>query len=378
MLPVLTDNCVDTAISQPTIESRVSQCFQKEIDQERTRDVPTAHLATQSTVVLSSLVLSITTPRSNIELNPELSTLNGPPGLLIGEKINVKESDVVVPLSLSNVSTDELENQHASATIRTQSNVCVSQRSVGTSFESPNEPIDEAQLSITSVPGITSIVSQNVNITSELSTLDGPSGLPIGEETRRGELLASTQLVLTLAELSARKLRVVHSLIALSPGEASGQPTTHHAFDTTSDNQHDCINTSGCQRIPVTQLANNGTNATPLDLVNKQQQIQSQPISDNPELDLDESVLLSDSIQTYTPQRPPGFFVKRDTQYHRNSGTGGNRGHRNPEQFKFDDFCRRDHHLRGHLVSTEAGRGTVAPTLPPQICPVMRWIHYRY
>ena len=128
LLPVLTDNCDETSISQSTIELRVeslavfNQC-KEVIEQEHTHNVSIANPATQSIVVMSPLVLLTTAPRSESETNPYPSTLNGPPGLLIGEKINVEESKIGLPLPQSDVSTNDVVNQHEFSLVSAPSNL---------------------------------------------------------------------------------------------------------------------------------------------------------------------------------------------------------------------------------------------------------------
>ena len=50
-----------------------------------------------------------------------------------------------------------------------------------------------------------------VNIISEASTLDGPSGLSIGEKTLIAEPFTSEQPVPTLVESSSKRLRAIHT-----------------------------------------------------------------------------------------------------------------------------------------------------------------------
>ena len=156
-LPMLTDNYDDIPTSQPTVISRPNQQL-----------------------------------FSEPESGP--STLNGPPGLLIGERISVLELTKGSSLSQSDVSFNalmtqsecnivgsqiELEvppNQQATATIRLES----------AALSTGNKPVTTLSLE----PIVSS--RNQVNIISEASNLDGPSGLSIGEGTHGRTVYTST------------------------------------------------------------------------------------------------------------------------------------------------------------------------------------------
>ena len=55
-------------------------------------------------------------------------------------------------------------------------------------------------------------------------------------------------------------------------------------------------------------VANNVISSISLDLANNQRQVQEQAISDNTELDLNESILLLDSTQEYSTREGPSSF----------------------------------------------------------------------
>ena len=182
-LPMLTDNCDETSSLQPKIRcgSEESITLRNQVDNLEASsqshlhirgiedDVTKSDSAMQVTSLSQPSKASMTVARQEVESSLNLSTLNGPPGLLIGERINIE--GVVSPLPKSDVRTNESLAQPEITTISIRSSVHENQQLVRTSLEDPNKQIDEDQLPINFEPDLHLIISQNVNITSESSTL---------------------------------------------------------------------------------------------------------------------------------------------------------------------------------------------------------------
>ena len=309
LLPVLTDNCDETSMSQPTIELKVPQRSRKETTQEHQHSRDIVYSLRQSSTTVSSLVVAETDPGSDIASNPDSSTLNGPPGLLIGEKTTMEEAELVSSSSQSSLFMSSLF-KGGEPQLESQANRQLTNNSIPC----------ESQLATKPTTGISTEILPchitEINGSAEgVSTLDGSSGLSIGEKARKVESLASTQSIITLLELSARKLRVVQSLILPEPIDALEDRSIQQGGTNTNSHKQ---GTSFFEP----SVANNVINDMPLDLANKQQLIQSQSMDDNTELDLDESVLLLDSTQEYSTHEGPSnlsfgesFGVIETTEY---------------------------------------------------------------
>ena len=203
--------------------------------------------------------------------NSDPSTLNVVPGLCIGEKVSAVEPIEGSSSSQNDVSIDNLVNPSSQVMVSPQPNEYLCQPSVETNVSDSTARITENQplTALYFEPVISSTVSQS-NDGLELSTLDGPSGLLIGENTLMEEptLVRSTQLLPTLAELSAKKLRIMQSLIT--------------SVTTGVD----------CQQVTGSEASNSLLT-------------QAQLLRADGDLELDESVLLFDNTQDYSTHEGP-------------------------------------------------------------------------
>ena len=113
-------------------------------------------------------------PNLDVEPISDPSTLDGPPGLSIGEKIHIVDTIKTSLSSQYNMETIELVNRSAVMS-SLQIDACSYQRSMDKVIAESTTPVIENE-SLPMSPAAL-IKSETNQDTSELSTLDGPSGL---------------------------------------------------------------------------------------------------------------------------------------------------------------------------------------------------------